>query len=286
MVIKVWEGITDSMNEVIRRPMDGLYMVKRPLLCLPIMAKSREGLCEQAAEAAAHRPDLIEWRADGLDWSRPEAELHDLLVEVKKSAGGVPLVFTLRKKGEGGLCSLPEEMRIKLMEQAINTGHLAYLDAELSTDASMIKRIINAAGGNGTRVILSYHDFDGTPGEDFLIGIIKSASEMGADIAKVAVTAKSGGDVLRLLGAAYKVKNDGTGIPFSVMAMGPLGAFTRIAAGVFGSEIVYASGGTVTAPGQIPVEDFRKLWSVLFENCGRRDLDDYCHEHPCNEGKP
>lgn len=51
--------------------------------------------------------------------------------------------------------------------------------------------------------------------------------------------------------------------PIVTMSMSGLGAVSRIAGEPFGSAITFGSAGKASAPGQIPVEDLRKVLEIL-----------------------
>ena len=74
---------------------------------------------------------------------------------------------------------------------------------------------------------------------------------------------KNYGDVLVLLGATYKARVEILDIPIITMSMGGEGAITRIAGGLFGSDLTFAIGKASSAPGQIPIGEIRKAWEVL-----------------------
>ncbi len=46
--------------------------------------------------------------------------------------------------------------------------------------------------------------------------------------------------------------------------MGPQGRLSRLAGGLFGSDITFASGRTPSAPGQIPIEHLRHAMAALY----------------------
>jgi 3-dehydroquinate dehydratase-1 len=48
------------------------------------------------------------------------------------------------------------------------------------------------------------------------------------------------------------------------MSMGEQGAVTRLAGGLFGSDITFAVGKASSAPGQIPIAEMRAGMAVLF----------------------
>jgi 3-dehydroquinate dehydratase-1 len=49
------------------------------------------------------------------------------------------------------------------------------------------------------------------------------------------------------------------------MSMGPEGGLTRVAGGLFGSDLTFAIGKEASAPGQIPIGELRQAMTVLYE---------------------
>lgn len=62
---------------------------------------------------------------------------------------------------------------------------------------------MHAAGGKGTpagsRLILSHHDYEGTPDLETLKGILRRMADAGADVPKVACVANDVADSARML---------------------------------------------------------------------------------------
>jgi len=48
------------------------------------------------------------------------------------------------------------------------------------------------------------------------------------------------------------------------MSMGPEGAVTRLAGGLFGSDITFAVGLQESAPGQIPIKELKRGMAPLY----------------------
>jgi 3-dehydroquinate dehydratase I len=61
-------------------------------------------------------------------------------------------------------------------------------------------------------------------------------------------------DVLTLLTATLQASRQ-LEIPVVSMAMGPLGAITRLCGWAFGSAMTFGVGESSSAPGQMPIED-------------------------------
>jgi 3-dehydroquinate dehydratase-1 len=107
-------------------------------------------------------------------------------------------------------------------------------------------------------VVVSTHDFEGTPPREELERLLERASDHG-DVAKLAVTATDLDDALRLLGATRAATGDGLAV--ATMAMGEAGSHTRAVAPVYGSRIGYApvDPARATAPGQYDLATLRRL---------------------------
>ncbi len=254
---------------------------KPPLICVPIISEDVGGLMEQAEAALKYGADLIEWRADGFEWSRPEPVLSTVMKQLKNAAGGKPVVFTCRINREGGITSIPEDMRLQLIERAVETEFVDIVDIELSVGPNVIKRFKKAVLRNDKKLILSFHDFKDMPKERTILDRLEEAQRLGADIAKAAVTTRDPKDMISLFNTVYRAKTGRVGIPIAVMDMGRFGPLSRAALGFFGSDMVYASGSVCSAPGQISVGELRSVWKCLYKNCDGRDPDDCSNERPC-----
>lgn len=234
-----------------------------PLICLPLVATDSASLLDQAREVQALGPDAIEWRVDKFDAVRdPEAVLEALPV-LRGAIGDIPLIFTCRVIHEGGFQEIDEGDRVRLNEAVIASGMVDLVDTEISNGEAMVGALRHACRRKASKLILSYHNFQETPDENFLLDRLSEAQKLGGDVAKVAVMPKSYGDVLTLLRATYTARTELLDIPIITMSMGGEGALTRIAGGFFGSDLTFAIGKASSAPGQIHIGDLRKAWSVL-----------------------
>lgn len=234
-----------------------------PLICLPLMASDRTALREQAQTIATLRPDLVEWRVDALDTLSNQASVKEALSALYGRSQALPLLFTCRAPQEGGMQTMAPEDRLSLYQMAIASGQVDLIDVELSSGPDMIRELREMCRPAGVKLVLSYHNFERTPDRDALLKTLQKAEQWGADIAKIAVMPKNGQDVLTLLDATWAARNNMLKIPLIAIAMGETGMITRIAGGLFGSDITFASGAASTAPGQLPIDDLRQAWSVL-----------------------
>lgn len=235
-----------------------------PLVCLPVVAADKADLIRQAEALIRLNPDLLEWRIDGYGPVTDIETCIDSLKALRKTMGPIPLILTCRIDLEGGLQRIPRQCRLELIVACIETGIPDIIDIELCNDDDFIRSIVDAAGRYGVKVILSSHNFEATPKEDELLDILVRAQDSGADIAKIAVTPQNYHDVLVLMGATLRARQGKVGIPLVTIAMGEQGVVSRIAGGIFGSDITFAIGQTASAPGQLPIEKMRQAMSVLY----------------------
>lgn len=201
---------------------------------------------ERAARGAA---DAVEFRLDLAS---------DPLDQLAAYDGELPLIATNRVDSEGG--GAPDDGdRLDALETAAEHPAVAAVDVELAAvRAGEAGGVIDAARSHDGAVIVSAHDFDGTPAVESMASTLRTASEAG-DVGKLAVSASAPGDVLDLLGVTWRLAEDGR--PVATMAMGEAGRHSRAVAPVYGSRIGYApvDPAQATAPGQYDLETLRTL---------------------------
>ena len=236
---------------------------EKPLICLPLMAKQKSDLFEQAGQAKTLMPDLLEWRVDCFEQAEDRDACLESLKELKKAIGSIPLIFTCRSRLEGGHSKISEEKRLELISRALMTGDIDIADVEMSSGMDFVDSIKNITEQTRSKLILSYHNFDKTPPEEFIVDKLIQAEKMGADIAKVAVMPENNRDVLALMSATDRARTTLVRVPIITMSMGPLGAVTRLAGGQFGSDITFAAGAVSSAPGQLAIADVRMVMDIL-----------------------
>jgi 3-dehydroquinate dehydratase-1 len=236
-----------------------------PLICLPLVASDKSDLLAQALELKQLNPDLLEWRIDGYEAIKDQSSCLEALQVLQDTVGPIPLIFTCRIHSEGGFKEIPQEARLGLITASIASGGIDLVDIELCNAPSFIDTVKKVARENGTKLILSYHNFTETPDENAIHDKLLQAQAMGADIAKLAVMPQNYADVLTLLGATLKARTGTVKVPIVTMSMGPEGGVTRLAGGLFGSDITFAIGKEASAPGQIPIGKLRQAMAVLYE---------------------
>lgn len=234
-----------------------------PAICAPLVGRTREQLLAEAATVAAKKPDLLEWRVDFFQDIADTAAVVEIAARIKEVAGGMPLLFTRRSSREGGeKIALSEEQVVDLYRAVCQSGQADFVDFEMGNDAAQVRRVCELSRASGVQLVLSFHDFQQTPGVEFLNQRYAQAQSLGADIAKVAVMPRNMDDVLTLLAATLQSSRTLT-IPLIGMSMGGPGAISRLCGWAFGSALTFAVGETASAPGQLPIEDLEAGLAVL-----------------------
>ena len=239
-----------------------------PVICTPLVGRTRDEVLAEAASVLTKQPDVIEWRADffaALDDTRLVIEAARAL---KVAANGAPILFTRRASTEGGeRVALSEPGVVQLYEAVCAARCVDLVDYELSNPGEAFERVRAVSRRHEIAMIGSYHNFQSTPTREALVGKFRDAQERGADIGKVAVMPTSPADVLTLLGATLEASAS-LDIPLISMSMGGYGSVTRMIGGVFGSALTFGVGKSSSAPGQIPIEELRTVLATVHRSIG------------------
>jgi len=240
----------------------------QPLICTPLVARTRDGIRSELSGVLAKKPDIVEWRADFFAGISDTAAVIEVAQAIKGAAGDIPVIFTIRSVREGGQpISLSARAVIELDAAVCRHTGIEYVDCELSNRPEDIEYLRDIARKENTRIIGSYHNFECTPDKDVLRKKFDEAEHYGLDVAKVAVMPRNMEDVLTLLSVTLEAKKR-LKIPLITMSMGGYGAVSRMVGGVFGSSLTFAVGQSASAPGQIPIEDLRMVLGVIEKSMG------------------
>jgi 3-dehydroquinate dehydratase-1 len=237
----------------------------RPKICIPLMGKDPDELLSATRFALEARADMYELRADFLESAAEEKSIKEALKGTRDLIGDSPLIFTLRSESEGGKKSLSLDEYMTLNQMVIETGLADILDVELCKGEEAIKQLLSASHQKGMFVLLSNHIFEGTPPKEEMLAILCRMQQLGADITKLAVMAKSEKDVLTLLDATLSMKEQYGDRPCITVSMGQKGILSRVAGGLFGSALTYALGSEPSAPGQLNASEVRYVLELLHE---------------------
>lgn len=210
-----------------------------------IVASIGKNSIESAIKAKKLGADILELRIDLMD------DMHKL-PDLRKL--GLPVIITNRMKQEGGVWEGSEEKRIQKLLSMLPGADA--VDIELC--AEKIDEVVKKAKITGKTVIISTHDFQRTPENDVMLGIIRESQEAGADVAKLAVMPQSFEDVLRLLEVTLLSKGK-----VCTIAMGDIGKHSRIIAPIYGSVMSYGYVDVPTALGQLRVDELKYILEII-----------------------
>ncbi|MDR1979828.1 MAG: type I 3-dehydroquinate dehydratase [Synergistaceae bacterium] len=235
-----------------------------PLICVPLVGKSREDVLAETRDLANLAPDIIELRIDAWDCVENAAEATGLISEVRDEVRDLPMILTCRGHWEGGVKEVSEPMKSAVYEAAIDKGLVDFVDKELSYGPAVLSRLKKRANAKGVSLIVSYHDFKRTPSKEFIYSQLTQQIRYGADVAKVALMPQKEEDVLALLSATLAIRRDFPDVPLIAMSMGALGTHSRVVGGLYGSDLTFAVGSAASAPGQIPVARMRSAFDLMY----------------------
>ena len=199
--------------------------------------------------------DVLELRLDLLNLSDLD-EIKRTIERIKVNTN-LPCIATNRLPSDGGKWEGDEDARIAILVDILP--FVEAVDIELSTDSAQRNKVTEAAKAAGVTVIVSAHNFNETPQVEEMKRILNSAHEAGADIAKMAVMAKSKQDVLDVLQATADMEK-----PVCTIAMGEIGKHSRIVAPCYGSRLTYGAIAKSVAPGQIKIHELKSVLEILF----------------------
>lgn len=242
-----------------------------PKICVPVMGRTEEEILQQISLINAPQNkqivDMVEVRADYFQGLGSPDEVERLMTAVQFELSEKIVLFTIRSEKEGGKRLPPEIMDIDEINRMVISNKLAdIVDVELADGNPSKRELAELAHNNGVKIIMSYHNFEITPEQEFMTEKLQAMRAMGADIIKIAVMPESIHDVYRLMETATYTKEK-LDIPIVAISMGALGAITRISGALYGSDITFGALEQASAPGQIPVSDLKRMMD---------DIESYC----------
>jgi 3-dehydroquinate dehydratase type I len=204
--------------------------------------------------------DMLEWRLDLFaekhSWG---AAFDSLNVLAPDSGSRLPVIATNRSKEQGGAFDGPEFLRVDALLRAASAG-AEWVDLEADASDSALERVRS----RDVQVVLSHHDFAGTPDSGHLRRKLQDMGQRGGDALKLITYASEPDDNLRVLDLIPFGRKE-LGMDVIAFCMGPLGRWSRIACLLLGSPWTYVQlpGQTGSAPGQLSPSGARGLLEAL-----------------------
>jgi len=177
------------------------------------------------------------------------------------------LIFTFRDFTEGGRQDLDLDQKISVLNELFKA-QPDYIDIEMNSKNNLLILINDLAVDNNVKLIFSNHNFKNTKTLQESINLIKTFEEklkglnfsnttLNASIFKIIYTATKFSDNFIPLELCKYYKNQNK--KMISFCMGDLGIFSRIFCLNAGAFLTYGSVGEITAPGQIRIEELRKI---------------------------
>ena len=213
--------------------------------CVSIAENTPKKL-EQAIKKALKKSELVEIRFDFLDPQQVPDALQVTKKYMRKS------VCTLRPESEGGKFPGSEQERVAVLKLIAEYGPFL-LDVEFNT-LKKNKPVADYLKTTGTDILVSWHDFKKTPASSVLRRRLAEMSKLSKNV-KIVTTARSMEDSARVL-ELYSSPGKCSLIAF---CMGDMGRLSRILCLYLGSPYTYASLGRPVAPGQLSVDEIKRM---------------------------
>lgn len=236
-----------------------------PKICVPMVGKTSSDLKIEAEELKTCGADIIEWRVDFYEDVHSIDSVISIGKELREILSDMPILFTFRTKEEGGETDMPLSKYVELNKAIIDLGLFELNDVELFIGDGYVKELVDLANTRDVKVVMCNHDFDATPSKNDILYRLRKMQELNADICKIAVMPKNSTDVLTLIEATNDMQVEFADRPIVTMSMGSLGMVSRISGGVFGSAMTFGSAKQASAPGQVPVNELKRILKVLYK---------------------
>lgn len=223
-------------------------------LVVSIMPRTLEE-AQQLDRSRYDGADVIEWRADFLD----KIEILTVAPAVFEKFAGREILFTLRTRGEGGQIDLTSEEYLAIIQDIQSIYHPDYIDFEFYSHREVFEQMLEFSN-----LVLSYHNFQETP--ENMMEILSELTSLSPKLVKVSVMAHNEQEVLDLMNYTRGFKTLNPEQDYVTISMGKVGKISRLTADLTGSSWSYASVGEESAPGQIPLENMRRIRELLNED--------------------
>lgn len=231
-------------------------MKERPLICTPIAADNFDSYLNLLQSAKNMGSDIAEFRIDYFKNITGEV-LNNVISESE-----LPLIVTNRNREDGGMFSSGEEVRLELLETAIESKP-SFVDIEVAIDREKRDNIIQKARINDVGIICSYHDFRHTPTPNEIFEIYSDINETGANVAKMVFTPVTDKDIRNILSVTERFSNNE--MLFTIFGMRQKGQITRMLTPLLGACLTYCSlyNNPNNNLGQADLQSTRKYFDMM-----------------------
>lgn len=219
-------------------------------VCVALSGKDMVAVAQQSLTDC----HFFEFRLDSI---QDPVSCLESLGEFLQRNSGVTAIATCRRKAYGGGFTGTAQQQVAILTQTAKAG-CRLVDIETETAEELGTPALQQLRAAGAAVILSWHDFEGTPA---LVPQLERMQAFAPDFCKVVPTARTLRDALVLIDLLETHGTDGRLI---AMSMGFRGTLTRVLGPRFGSAFTFAApeNGAGTAPGQMSIRTVRDLYRI------------------------
>jgi len=222
-----------------------------------------EAMAQARVIGGSAQTDVVEFRVDFLDIALDAGKLAALGPKVAAQLNGKPLIVTFRTKAEGGNKTIADADYGALYKTLLKAQFADLIDVEMFRSEAVVRRLVAGAHQVGAFIVMSNHDFSGTPPAAELLARLRRQQELGADVLKLAMMPRDPSDVLELLRATWEMASRYAERPMMTMSMGGTGVVSRLAGEIFGSAMCFGMIGRASAPGQVEVERLAAVLDIV-----------------------
>src|SRR5262245_19393181 len=138
-----------------------------PLLCTPLVGRTRQRILAEAESVVRQKPDLVEWRVDFFDRIGDTAAVIETARSLREAVGNRPIIFTRRAVGEGGEpIAIGDGQVVDLYAAVAATGLVDFIDFEMAHEQDHVRQVRDVTRRHEVKLILSYHNTSYTPGHE------------------------------------------------------------------------------------------------------------------------
>lgn len=245
----------------------------KPKIVVPLTGTYSAVLIHECNSALSLSCDMVEWRLDyylsavddiqsRLGDEKLFAELIKCLDVMRFVLKETPIIVTFRSKEQGGMMDVDGERKRLLLQVIAQSGLADIIDVEygdveramLDDETSTLIESLKVAGSS---IMISHHDFTGTPTAETMVNLASRMKSLGADICKIVTMAESEEDIKTMAEATEAIVQRGAD-PVVGFCMGDAGKESRITCGKHGSCMTFGAMSDVVAPGMVEVHTLRQ----------------------------
>jgi len=220
---------------------------------MPLVIGTLSGNIDLPVEVV-NKVDLFELRIDTFK-TREIAYVNEVIDSLKR-AYGKPLLATVRSKYEGGAIRIDDDKRYEIYKGVLPL--VDAVDIELR-HKELLQKVLPICKMEKKLFIASYHNHDETPEDATLERLLADGKGSGADIVKIAVTAKTKEDLSRLI--SFTIRN--REMEIITISQGRIGTISRVLNPILGSLMTYGYIDVPSAAGQLSALDLVKYLNIF-----------------------